>query len=228
MSITNNCQKTENILSKKKFFIFDFDGVIADSVEVKTSAFSKMYSPYGDEIVEKVIRHHRENGGMSRYDKFRYYHTEFLGKTLSTIEIDNLATTFANLVIEDVISSNEIAGATQFLKKYCTENKLCFVNSATPTTEIQEIIKRRKLAVFFTEIYGSPYSKLENIKNMQKCYSLDLSEGIFFGDAFSDFAAAKTANMDFIGIGNTIKEILECQDGEWIVFKNFTEYLNGS
>ena len=53
-----------------KNIFFDFDGVIADSVNVKTEAFEKIYLPYGKEIAEKVINHHRENGGMSRFEKF--------------------------------------------------------------------------------------------------------------------------------------------------------------
>ena len=57
-----------------KGIIFDFDGVIADSVQVKTDAFAALYKPYGPDIVKKVVEHHEANGGMSHFEKIRLYH----------------------------------------------------------------------------------------------------------------------------------------------------------
>ena len=42
----------EYILSKKKLVIFDFDGVLVDSVNVKTEAFGLMYKDYGSDVVK--------------------------------------------------------------------------------------------------------------------------------------------------------------------------------
>ena len=61
-----------------KAIIFDFDGVILDSMGIKSEASAKIYEPYGDEIVKKVMEHHEANGEMSRYKKFEYYHKNFL------------------------------------------------------------------------------------------------------------------------------------------------------
>lgn len=40
-----------------KAIFWDFDGVIAESVNVKTEAFYNLYLPYGIEIAEKVRRY---------------------------------------------------------------------------------------------------------------------------------------------------------------------------
>ena len=56
-----------------KGIIFDFDGVIAESVQIKSDAFASLYEQYGDNIVKKVIEHHEANGGMSRFEKIRLY-----------------------------------------------------------------------------------------------------------------------------------------------------------
>ena len=42
---------------------FDFDGVLADSVEVKTRAFYRLYEGHGPEVAAQVAAHHRANGG---------------------------------------------------------------------------------------------------------------------------------------------------------------------
>ena len=39
-----------SLLNSKAIFVFDFDGVLADSVNIKTNAFSKMYEAYGSEV----------------------------------------------------------------------------------------------------------------------------------------------------------------------------------
>ena len=53
---------------------FDFDGVIADSVEVKTDAFAELFNDEGLEVQQKVIDHHRNHGGMTRREKFQHYY----------------------------------------------------------------------------------------------------------------------------------------------------------
>ncbi len=40
---------------KIKTVFFDFDGVLVDSVNIKTKAFAKLFDPYGQEIEAKVV-----------------------------------------------------------------------------------------------------------------------------------------------------------------------------
>ena len=62
---------------KIKNIFFDFDGVIAESVKAKSDAFAEIYRPYGSKIVSQVVEYHNLNGGVSRYDKFKYFHKNF-------------------------------------------------------------------------------------------------------------------------------------------------------
>ena len=59
-------------------FAFEKAGGQAESVHIKTQAFYNMYVRYGEEIADQVVIHHKENGGMSRFEKFPYYHKTFL------------------------------------------------------------------------------------------------------------------------------------------------------
>ena len=64
--------------------IFDFDGVVVESGDIKTQAFANLYRSYGDlTIMTEVARYHKLNGGMSRYQKFHYFQTAFTGKAPS-------------------------------------------------------------------------------------------------------------------------------------------------
>ena len=57
---------------KIKCIIFDFDGVILNSHNVKTDAFEKIFSKYGKSIGKKAKNYHLKNVGKSRYLKFKY------------------------------------------------------------------------------------------------------------------------------------------------------------
>ena len=200
--------KLYKLIQSKELFIFDFDGVIADSVEVKTEAFAELYSIYGDKIVRNVIEHHRNNGGVSRYDKFRYYHQEFLGLAITDQEVNKLSKIFTGLVVDKVIASDEIPKVEKFLEQYSVGNTIYAINSATPQNEIRDIVKKRGLNNYFSVIYGSPSSKETNLRKILTLFKVSKSKSLYFGDAESDLRAAENVGLDFVGIGKDIKQLL--------------------
>ena len=143
-----------------KTIIFDFDGVIAESVQVKTNAFIDMYRPHGQDVVQKVFKHNIEHGGVSRFDKFKKYHKEFLGIDLAEQEVEDMAKRFSNLVVDKVISVPYVKGAYEFISKKYKSYDL-FISSATPNDEILKIVKARGLLKFFKGVYGSPEKKYQ-------------------------------------------------------------------
>ena len=58
---------------KYKTIIFDCDGVILNSNKLKTEAFKETLSNYKKELVDEFISYHESNGGISRYEKIRYF-----------------------------------------------------------------------------------------------------------------------------------------------------------
>ena len=68
-----------------KAIIFDFDGVIADSNNIKTDAFVKLFEGYPSNIKEMIRMFHLQNGGMSRFDKFRYIYANIINEYVKDI-----------------------------------------------------------------------------------------------------------------------------------------------
>ncbi len=180
-------------------FVFDFDGVLADSVEVKTDAFAKLFAPFGDEIVRKVVAHHRENGGMSRYEKFRIYYESYLGKAYTREVATVLGRQFEQMVVDAVVAAPEIRGASFFITKY-THKLPCFINSASPDVELKQIIARRGWAAYFKEILGASATKTENLASLLERYELRARQVLFFGDSVSDYRTAVETDVEFWGI----------------------------
>ena len=179
-----------------KNIFFDFDGVLAESVDVKTEAFYQLYLPYGEEIATKVVDHHRSHGGVSRFEKFKIYHDKFLGEQIGEDQVQELANRFSNLVVDGVVNAPEVPGAEQFLKKY--DNTLDYwVITGTPTDEIKQIVAKRGIDRYFIELCGSPTKKPEWANYLLDKYDLNAKETLFLGDSKSDLKGARASNTHF-------------------------------
>ncbi len=179
-----------------KNIFFDFDGVIAESVSAKTDAFKELYSHYGEEIVGKVVEYHINHGGVSRFEKFKYWEKTFFGKEISEERVQELAQEFSKLVLNKVIDAIEVPGATAFIKKY--SNKLDFwIITGTPTTEIAIIAKERGLVDYFVGIHGSPENKRFWTEHLLETHKLKRDETLFLGDATTDQDAASFSKLHF-------------------------------
>tara|TARA_Y100000766_G_C18917304_1_gene612999 strand:- start:1713 stop:2345 length:633 start_codon:yes stop_codon:yes gene_type:complete len=186
-----------------KAIIFDFDGVILDSVNVKTNAFSEMYSKWGNKTQNAVIKHHLENGGVSRFEKFKIYHKKFLNINLSKNEISELADDFSKLVFDGVCNSPFIPGAEEFLK-IVKNNYSTFICTGTPQKEIEEILITKKLNKFFNSVHGSPDDKITIINFIMRTNSFEPKDVLFIGDAMTDYNASIATNINFIGVKNLV------------------------
>ena len=180
-----------------KGIIFDFDGVIAESVKVKTEAFAELYSPYGNEIVKEVVEHHKANGGISRFEKFKLYHKLFLNIDLTGSDIERMSNKFSLLVVNKVISCPYVPGVLEYIQKSFKKYDL-FISTGTPTEEMKQILNGRNIAHYFKEVYGSPNQKITHIQSILSRHGLSSDELVFYGDSDSDLNAAKLMQVQFV------------------------------
>lgn len=211
-------------MEKYQAFFFDFDGVLVDSVEVKTKVFARLFESYGADIIDQVVEYHRHHGGMTRMDKFHYYYEHLLKKHLSEEVLVILCRQFEDLVVDEVVAAPEIPGAEVFLKA-CQGRIPCFVISATPEGELKNIIKRRGWSQYFEAICGAPRKKDENLRLVIRSHRLHPESCLFFGDAESDYRAATACGVPFLAIlpGTDAPLLKAVPDVKWV--PNFTDQL---
>ena len=178
-----------------KAVFFDFDGVIKDSVEVKSEAFYDLFLPFGEQLASRVRKHHEDNGGMSRYDKLPIY-LKWANQAIGKTTIKEYAAKFSRMVTQCVIDSPWVCGVLDFLQS--NQEKNFYLVSATPQNEIEIILKSLEIEVFFDEIVGSPTSKTIAIHNILNAHKLQTMECIMIGDSISDYQAATENKIQFI------------------------------
>ena len=179
---------------------FDFDGVIADSTQVKVRAFAALFASSGAAIQETVVRYHLDNGGMPRQEKLRHCFTALAGKSLTEAELEQAGRTFSDLVLEEVVAAPLIAGARTTLERLKQVGIPAFVVSGTPGAEMRLIVARKGLAPLFTEVHGSPQAKPAIVADILGRHGFSPGRCLFVGDAMADYRAAKTHALHFLGI----------------------------
>jgi phosphoglycolate phosphatase-like HAD superfamily hydrolase len=185
-----------DLLKTAKVVFWDFDGVIKESVDVKTKAFQKLFVEYGTEVTEKIRLHHEANGGMSRFEKFPIY-MEFANVRVTEEKVNRLSEKFGDLVLEGVVNSPWIPGSETFIRSNPNQ-QVFIVVSATPTEELLIILNRLNLKSSFESIFGAPISKSEAIKASLLRLSISAADSVMIGDASADLEAASFNKVPFI------------------------------
>ena len=182
---------------KYKHIIFDFDGVLVESNKMRLEGFQLLFEDYPKEQVELLLRFVKRNGGLSRYDKIRYFFEQVRNETISGPSFRNLAERYSELVKDKIIHVDPVKGALNFLSEYHRNYDFAIV-SGSDQEELREVCGIRKIKHFFSEILGSPASKESNVSElMAKGWKAESC--IFVGDSVNDLKAARSCGIDFIG-----------------------------
>lgn len=180
-----------------RLLIFDFDGVIAESIAMKAEAFRETFS-FIPKHQDEIVQYHLDNGGMSRYVKFQNIYRDILHENLTKEQESKLARCYEGLVRERMFEIALVPGAEAILKQYAGRLPL-YVVSATPQEEMEEIVCRRGLSKYFVRVYGSPRSKADCIREILEDTGVMPGETLFIGDAPQDWQAAVETGVRFIG-----------------------------
>lgn len=178
--------------------VFDFDGVLVESVDVKTRAFASLYAEYGAAVVDQVVAYHLQHSGISRYVKFRHYHENLLGVRYDESIGAQLSVQFSRLVVDAVVAAPYVSGAQEFLAGFHCRLPL-FVASGTPEEELHKIVQRRGMQQYFRSVHGSPASKGEILHGIIRRDGLMPARVLMLGDAVADLDGARAAGTAFIG-----------------------------
>lgn len=177
--------------------IFDFDGVIVESVDIKTQAFVHLFQSYSEDVRRKIVKLHLENLGLSRYEKFKRIYTDILQCGISETELDQLGVEFARYCFDKIVMAPYVKGAYEFISTYHQVYDL-YVASSTPETELRAIVQRRGISHFFKGVFGTPRNKPEICRSILEQNGRSTQETVLIGDAIADFDAAQQCGLHFV------------------------------
>lgn len=179
-----------------KAVIFDFDGVILESVDVKGWAFQKIFEAYPAEHA-RILAFHYENGGLPRANKIRHILKEFIGIPSDEVTVALYCDKFSKLVFQRIVDSPFVPGALEALEAFNGRISM-FIVSGTPQEEMNRIIDVKGLSKYFQAVYGSPTIKDEWTGKILADNGFMADEVVWIGDALSDRLAAGKYGIRFI------------------------------
>jgi phosphoglycolate phosphatase-like HAD superfamily hydrolase len=187
-----------------KVIVFDLDGTLIDSNQLKYDAFFKLF-PFDappPNIIEKVLDEFLEE---SRYVILREILKRVDTETINENELDNrvlaLATKYNDLIVGGAKQCNEKPGAKEVLELFSKRYKL-YLSSTTPEASLKEIVKHRNWNGFFCDLFGFPNDKTSVLLNIIKKESVNPDELLVVGDGKSDRNSANSVKCKYFRISN--------------------------
>jgi phosphoglycolate phosphatase-like HAD superfamily hydrolase len=197
-------------ISDYDIYIFDCDGVILNSNQLKIDAMGAVLNALFTKKAEidNCINYFKQNFGQSRF-----HHIDvFLLKYLTIPDQDSqyyrqsILSSYSSMCKQLYLAAEITPDFLDFIKGLQGKK---FIASGSEQAELRYVFKQRQLDILFDGIYGSPTSKSENIKEILQ--STSNNNAIMFGDAVSDLNASIDNGIAFIA---------------YLPFSNITQKLN--
>lgn len=183
-------------LTRARLVFWDFDGVIKESVDVKTRAFVSLFDWAGPEVARTVQAHHESHGGMSRAEKIPLY-LEMAGERPTPERVAELSERFGRAVFTQVVEAPWVPGAEQYLRTNPFAQLFALV-SATPEPELLQIVEALNLRQVFSQVHGAPTTKTAAVREGLNGLGIAAGDSVFVGDAKADLVAATANGVAFV------------------------------
>ena len=203
-----------NLLSPKTVFVFDWDGTIFDSMQVKSDNFVKAFlwaiSTISCSATEKNLEYHyRRLSGRPRKEIF-YEILTILGMEPTSYLYDEFSRMFEKLNMTSLIHAPVFPDALVLMNELIQRNGKIYISSSVPPNELQEIVEavlsisiRRRVS----KVLGSKdgFSKgSEHIGFIRQDCNVTNHQIIVFGDDRADYELSADAGVDCILIDRSI------------------------
>lgn len=185
---------------KMKAIVFDFDGVLVDSVGLKNQAFEEIYQEHFGELTPDVQEYITKHGGLERAKKFTHFYEKSEGRPPTLDELELLSKLFAMKVKQVMIERALIPGVAKTLEELHKRNIPMYIASGTPHEELKEICHQIGLKEYFVEIYGAPHNKASVIRTAAERFTLPFTQILMVGDSMTDWHAAHMTACQFLGV----------------------------
>lgn len=187
-----------DLLGGARLLVFDFDGTLVASNQIKFDAFEHCFRDYPrfrNEIMAYCLANHH----TPRAEKFHHVYTRILGQPYSPEIEARLLEEFARQTTEQIIAAPEVAGAGDFLR-VAARSRETAVLSSTPHDILVEILRAREWLAYFHVVRGAPVDKASWLRACREERGLSRTEAVFFGDTDEDAGAAREAGFAFVAV----------------------------
>jgi phosphoglycolate phosphatase-like HAD superfamily hydrolase len=183
-----------------KCVVFDFDGTLVKSNEIKRRTFYEVTKNLVDaDIVLDKILSSPDSG--DRYDIFDTLIIELKLDREVFVSASKLSDSYTKICEYEISRAPEIKGVVKTIKELRSLGVKVFISSATPEITLQKIIDMRGWKEMIDMALGSPDSKTDHLQTILTENKYSISEVVYVGDSEIDRDSALLVGCRFVGIG---------------------------
>ncbi|MFH1419013.1 MAG: HAD hydrolase-like protein [Planctomycetota bacterium] len=182
---------------KYEYIIFDFDGVVVDSKEVKEDAYVEVFRNFGAKYSSAIRELYRDNVGKPRELVIKTVLSCVIGKECSSRQIAALSDAFSTIAFTNVIKKGPIPGLSAFLGRWQGTVQYVIV-SLSPVAEVVAFLEACSLHDYFLDVKGGPANKAHNITTLLTQYDVEPLHVLHIGDTVADYAISRNIGCKFI------------------------------
>lgn len=178
--------------------VFDFDGTLVDSNELKRRAFFEVVAEHPDGASHMAAA--LATVGTGRNAIFQDYVERCTTPDLLP-DANALTEAYSDRVDAAVAIVPEMPGASGLLADLKADGFRMYVNSATPRDSLVTIVRARGWMEYFHEVYGRPSTKVDALATIVAANGGESRRIAVIGDGVDDESAANAAGCEFIPVG---------------------------
>jgi phosphoglycolate phosphatase-like HAD superfamily hydrolase len=175
----------------------DCDGVIFDVNAAKLRAFDEALADYPDEARARLLAHHAQSGGVSRYDKLRWFFTEVHPVDDVGGAVAEAARRFGAITERAYDRLTARPEALLFAERMGGARSV-YVVSGSDERELRQIFREHHLDDRFAAVLGSPKRKAEHFEEVLARHGVAARDAIMVGDGRGDYDAARAVGVPFV------------------------------
>ena len=204
-------------LKKYNSFIFDFDGVIIDSNNIKKSAIGEsVQGVLSDQKANEFVDYFVGLNGVPREEK--------IAKYVPKERYEYVLNKYESIIDIKLKNANLISGVRSFICTISRLKKGMIVLSGGTQAEVFNLLVDRGLSENFDGVYGGPKNKEENLQGL----SLD-KPVLYFGDSEVDYLVSKNNGFDFVFVyGSSNITDWRGKVKDWQVVDFISDFSNGN
>lgn len=181
--------------------VFDFDGTLIDSNEIKKNFFLDYASLSGGVC---YMNHLLLEKRVDRRYILRKYLMWHYGQQYDDVKAKATIEVLSDQLDGLVASAPEIPGAIGLIRELNKRGTFIILSSNTPQASLIKILALRGWLKWFGFINGSPLPKTNFLKNFIDAYDISSNELAVIGDGDDDMHSANVVGCDFYNVNPNV------------------------
>ncbi|MEK7559704.1 MAG: HAD hydrolase-like protein [Patescibacteria group bacterium] len=201
-------------MSKFKTIVFDWDGTIVDSNELKRLAWLEVFPSHTKPYF--LIQNRAPNLSISTRSQIlrNIFAKSGISDLTEEAFVAKYSKVYADIVERGILQNGFLPGAKEALENLYTKIPL-YVNSATPEAPLLNIVEKIGAVKYFKKVYGRSEAqenhtqhdlKVENLQDISFLENISTKEMLMVGDSEADRKSAEIFGCEFSHVSDFFKK----------------------